>query len=211
MMESVIEILKDFRFSDYEIKVLLALLKEGELTASEIAEKSGIPRTSVYEVVRNLEMRGLVESFGKPKKFRAIPANKIIEFFSSKLRERIQALSIALKEIERHSRKEIVEFYRGEVAYNVIEKLVSESKHTEVYALSLSYELNQIFSKWKERVKLNLVGRSDVVHGLIFSDSFVLIFTEVKNNLNVMVGSGEFCEFYRGMVEMFRNKKVPEI
>ncbi len=210
-MEIITQILRDFRFSDYEIKVLLALLRYGELTASEIAEKSGVPRTSVYEVVNNLEMRGLVESFGKPKRFSTIPANRLVEFLSSRLSERIKMLEKALREIEMQSRKEIVEFYRGEMAYSVIEKLISEADFTEVYALSLSRELEQLLSKWADRVKLNLMGKSDVVHGLIFAGGHVMIFTEVRNNLNVMVGSGEFCEFYREMVNMFKNKNAPGI
>lgn len=210
-METIVQILKDFRFSEYEIKVLLALLRNGELTASEIAEKSGIPRTSVYEVVNNLETRGFVESFGKPKRFRTIPANRLVELLSSRLSERIKMLEKALKEIEMHTGKEIVEFYRGEMAYSVIDKIISESSSAEVYALSLSRELELIFSKWHERVRLNLMGKSDVVHGLVFAGNLVLIFTEVRNNLNVMIGSGEFCEFYREMVNMFKNKNAPGI
>ncbi len=210
-MDRIVDVLKDFRFSDYEIRVLLALVMEGELTASELAEKSGIPRTSVYEVVRSLENKGFVESFGKPLKFRALSADRLVELFSLKLKERIEVLSEGLRELEKHSKKEVVEFYRGDVAYSVIEGFVSRSNQVEVYALSLSKELEKIFSKWSDKVTLNLVGRSDVIHGLIFSEDSVLIFTEINNNLNVMVGSGEFCEFYREMVEMFRNKKAPEI
>ncbi len=210
-MDRIVDVLKDFRFSDYEIRVLLALVMEGEMTASELAEKSGVPRTSVYEVVRSLENKGFVESFGKPLKFRALSAERLVELFSIKLKERIELLSEGLKELEKHSRKEVVEFYKGDVAYSVIESFVSRSKQVEVYAISSNKKLEQLFSKWKEKVKLNLVGKSDVVHGLIFSGDFVLIFTEIKNNLNVMVGSGEFCEFYREMVNMFKNKKAPEI
>ncbi len=210
-MDRIVDVLKDFRFSDYEIRVLLALVMEGELTASELAEKSGIPRTSVYEVVRSLENKGFVESFGKPLKFRALSAERLVELFSLRLKERIEVLSEGLRELERHSKREVVEFYRGDVAYSVIEGFVSRSGQVEVYALSLSKELEQILSKWSDRVRLSLVGKSDVIHGLIFSEDSVLIFTEVKNNLNVMTGSGEFCEFYREMVNMFKNKKAPEI
>ena len=210
-MDRIVDVLKDFRFSDYEIRVLLALVMEGELTASELAEKSGIPRTSVYEVVRSLESKGFVESFGKPLKFRALSAERLVELFSIRLKERIEVLSEGLKELERHSRKEIVEFYRGDVAYSVIESFLSRYDAVEVYAISISKELRRIFSKWPDKVRLNLVGRSDVVHGLIFSGDSVLIFTEVKNNLNVMIGSGEFSEFYREMVNMFKNKKAPDI
>jgi len=64
-VEKLIEALKDFGLSEYEAKVLLTLIAKGELTAKEISEFSGVPRTSVYEVVRSLTNKGLVIASGK--------------------------------------------------------------------------------------------------------------------------------------------------
>ena len=61
MME-LVEVLKYFGLSKYEAKALLTLLSKGELTAKDIAELSGIPRTSVYDVMNLLESKGLVLS-----------------------------------------------------------------------------------------------------------------------------------------------------
>ncbi|AIY90347.1 TrmB family transcriptional regulator [Geoglobus acetivorans] len=210
-MDRLVEVLKDFRLSDYEIKVLLTLITEGEMSASELAERSRIPRTSVYEVIRSLENRGLVESFGKPMKFRAIPAERLIDFFSSKLKEKMQVISEGLKELERKSKKETVSFHKGDLAYNVIEGLVKDSEMVEIYGISIDDRMKAIFEKYREKVILNLMGKSDVVHGLIFGQNTVLIFTVVNGVPNIMMGSGEFYEFYRDMVEMFKNRKPPEI
>ncbi|MDG5777693.1 TrmB family transcriptional regulator [Haloarculaceae archaeon H-GB2-1] len=48
-------------FGDYEMDVYLAVLDNGELTPSEIAEHSDVPQTRVYDIVRELEDRELVE------------------------------------------------------------------------------------------------------------------------------------------------------
>jgi sugar-specific transcriptional regulator TrmB len=48
-------------FGDYEMDVYLAVLDNGELTPSEIAEHSNVPQTRVYDIVRELEDRGLLE------------------------------------------------------------------------------------------------------------------------------------------------------
>ncbi|WP_456370921.1 TrmB family transcriptional regulator [Geoglobus sp.] len=208
-MDRIVEVLRDFRFSDYEIRVLLALVMEGEMSASELAEKSGVPRTSVYEVVRSLESKGFVESFGKPLKFRALSAERLVELFSLKIREKMQVLSEGLRELEKHSRKEVVEFYRGDVAYQVIEEFFRNSACVEVYAISLNEYLKKVVERHGDRVKVFLSGKSEVVHGIAFSGQEVLIFTVRNGEPHVMLGSGEFAGFYREMVEAFK-KKVGE-
>jgi sugar-specific transcriptional regulator TrmB len=46
---------------EYEIEVYLAVLEHGELTASEVAESTGVPQPRVYDTARSLADRGLVE------------------------------------------------------------------------------------------------------------------------------------------------------
>jgi sugar-specific transcriptional regulator TrmB len=50
-----------FDLNDYETDAYLAVLEHGRLTASEIAERTDIPQPRVYDTVRSLEERGLVE------------------------------------------------------------------------------------------------------------------------------------------------------
>ncbi|MCL9816237.1 HTH-type sugar sensing transcriptional regulator TrmB [Natronocalculus amylovorans] len=50
-----------FNLGEYEIDAYLAVLEHGELTASEIADSTDIPQPRVYDTVRSLSDRGLVE------------------------------------------------------------------------------------------------------------------------------------------------------
>ena len=50
-----------FNLGEYEIDAYLAVLEHGELTASEIADRTEIPQPRVYDTVRSLADRGLVE------------------------------------------------------------------------------------------------------------------------------------------------------
>ena len=50
-----------FNLGEYEIDAYLAVLEHGELTASEIADRTDIPQPRVYDTVRSLADRGLVE------------------------------------------------------------------------------------------------------------------------------------------------------
>jgi sugar-specific transcriptional regulator TrmB len=58
LVESVVE---EFDFGTYEVEAYLALIERGELTASEIADLTEVPQPRVYDTVRSLEDRGLVE------------------------------------------------------------------------------------------------------------------------------------------------------
>lgn len=46
----------------YGARLLLALLRTGSGTSAQLAELSGVPRTSVYSVMETLSEEGLVEA-----------------------------------------------------------------------------------------------------------------------------------------------------
>ena len=50
-----------FNLGEYEIEAYLTVLEHGQLTASEIADRTEIPQPRVYDTVRSLSDRGLVE------------------------------------------------------------------------------------------------------------------------------------------------------
>ena len=50
-----------FDLGEYETDAYLAVLEHGRLTASKLADRTDIPQPRVYDTVRNLEERGLVE------------------------------------------------------------------------------------------------------------------------------------------------------
>ncbi len=61
-MKSAVMRLVQLGYSEYEARAYVALLAENPLTAYEIAKKSGIPTSKIYEVIRKLENRGTVQS-----------------------------------------------------------------------------------------------------------------------------------------------------
>ena len=131
----LVEVLKYFGLSEYEAKALLTLLSKGELTAKDIAELSGIPRTSVYDVMNLLESKGLVESYGKPLRFRAIEADEIAKIISGIVLDRLDLLKKELSRL-RGGASGDVRVYKGEAMLNILRAMVSEAR--EILAL-LSY------------------------------------------------------------------------
>ena len=118
---------KNFWLSDYEAKALVALISKGTLTAKEIAEISGIPRTSVYDVMNSLMAKGLVEVFGKPLKFKALNANEIISILSERVNENLEFLKRELPKLETREMYEIM-VYRGEIVLKKLKELAMDQK-----------------------------------------------------------------------------------
>jgi len=58
--------------TSYEIRTFTSLLKAGELTASDLSQKSGVPYSKIYEVLGTLEEKGWVGSDdSRPTKYLA--------------------------------------------------------------------------------------------------------------------------------------------
>jgi sugar-specific transcriptional regulator TrmB len=72
MSSELFDVLKDFGLTDYEARVMEALLMNDSLSPGEIVSISGIPQPRVYDVLGKLKEKGMVdESPGKKKVYRA--------------------------------------------------------------------------------------------------------------------------------------------
>ena len=58
-MEEVLKNLEKLGFTSYESKVFCVLFEGHLLTASEIAKKAGIPRSSAYDILKTFIMKGM--------------------------------------------------------------------------------------------------------------------------------------------------------
>jgi len=82
-----------FNLGEYEIDAYLVVLDHGQLTASEIANRTEIPQPRVYDTVRSLSDRGLVElRESRPMKIIAIDPSEAFGELESSLTEMIDAL-----------------------------------------------------------------------------------------------------------------------
>ena len=66
--------------TSYEIRTFTSLLKGGELTASDLSQKSGVPYSKIYEVLGTLEEKGWVGSDdSRPTKYLAKSPSTALE------------------------------------------------------------------------------------------------------------------------------------
>jgi sugar-specific transcriptional regulator TrmB len=96
-----VELLQELGLKEYEARCFVALARLGRGTAREIGEVSEVPRTRVYDAVRVLEARGLVEvQHTSPQQFGAVTVEEAIEILGETFEERIDSLEEALAGIE---------------------------------------------------------------------------------------------------------------
>lgn len=231
-MKKLIEAFRDFGLSEYEARVLLTLLAKGELTAKEISQLSGVPRTSVYEVVRSLTEKGIVEGSGKPMKFKSISSEELVNLFSRKIRENMDFLKKELPSIEESTkREEIVKFYSGDVAYSALRECIENSRDEIIIAAPcldphiagmlkdarcsitvISPDADKFNLHSAKILKPHTRVSTNVYHGmLLFDGNKVAIYLRQRDNLRIMLGSGSFAEFYKMFVESFLQKIMERV
>lgn len=86
---------------EYEAKCFVALSRRQRGTAKDISEISDVPRTRVYDAIRVLEKRGLVEvQHSNPQQFRAVPIEEAVELLREEYDSRASELTQVLKSLD---------------------------------------------------------------------------------------------------------------
>ncbi|WP_226006528.1 HTH-type sugar sensing transcriptional regulator TrmB [Natrinema salinisoli] len=93
-LRSTVERVGDrFNLGEYEIDAYLTVLEQGQLTASEIADRTDIPQPRVYDTVRSLSDRGLVElRESRPMKVVAIDPGEAFDDVQTSFEQMIEEL-----------------------------------------------------------------------------------------------------------------------
>jgi sugar-specific transcriptional regulator TrmB len=173
-MEKIIAILRKLGLNRYESKAYLTLVSSGISTAGKLAEKSGIPRAKVYEVLRSLEKQGFaVSTTTRPSKFKPVELDQIMNRLQQKaqsdFKDKIEQISDIHKELEKNLKtvekekggeEETVWILRGRNnIYNAIDRLVDESKEKVLAATTEKGIVRKLF---RHKDKLSVAAKRGV-------------------------------------------------
>jgi len=129
--------------SEHEAKVYYALLKFGDGTATDLAKKTNIGRTNIYDYADSLILMGLVSKHEKSRKtvFSAEDPNQLKEIVNGRLRDaKTSSANLAeimgdLDDLYTHSvSKPIVKTYSGRQGYkSVLDEIYLKTTTNDIY------------------------------------------------------------------------------
>lgn len=113
--EKLYEELSEYGLTDNEAKVFVHLLKLGPMKAREIGLLLNISRTEVYNVLANLQNKGIIEaSLDRPAKFSAIGFEKALDILIEAQKRRITAME--------KSKEELIKMWKGIRVPQIVEE-----------------------------------------------------------------------------------------
>jgi len=137
-------ILKDFGLSEKAVKVYMALLSAGSRSVRKIAEETGINRGTTYDILKDLQGKGLVSYYHKNKKqyFAAEDPVKLetlikrrLEDFDKICRKVIDTIPELQSLHKRGGRKPVARFYEGDTGIkSILEDVLQTGEDYCVYS-----------------------------------------------------------------------------
>lgn len=96
------QVLQGLNFSDKEILIYLDLQKISQATPTQLARRTGVNRTSVYDIIQILLQRGVISQFKKRGRlfFVALDPNHLITYLHSESQKQQQQLADQIKQVE---------------------------------------------------------------------------------------------------------------
>ncbi|MFC6724256.1 TrmB family transcriptional regulator [Halobium palmae] len=99
--ERAVDLLQELGLKEYESKCFAVLSGRSKATAKVISERSEVPRTRVYDAIRVLEAKGLVEvQHSNPQQFRAIPIEEALATLRKQYETRFDELQTVLEGLD---------------------------------------------------------------------------------------------------------------
>jgi len=143
MDEKIKLVLKNLGLEEREIKIYLALVSNGSLTAMQISKETKIDRTTVYDILTKLENKGISSSFikNKTKHFTILTPNELLIYFKEKYSSLNQILP-QLNQLTTKTKEEVsCQLFEGKEGIKTILKdLIESKKDYKVIGIRKEYE-----------------------------------------------------------------------
>lgn len=154
------KILEDLGLTSTETKVYLSMLTLGPSSVLNISKKAGISRTAGYEILGELQKKGLASTFEKGKKtlFSAEDPEKLEQFFASRI-EHVSAQLKVLNKLMPELRlmqtgdRPRVRYFTGEEG---LKALFRDSQGVKVESLLEFADIDKVYESLDEKTLLGL-------------------------------------------------------
>jgi len=169
-------ILKKLGLSDKEVSVYLKLLEFGAISVRGLAEISGVNRGTTYDILKELQEKGLVSYYhaDTKQKFVAEKPEKILELIRKKeeelsdVRDKAESIIPELKALANGEDKPVTRYYEGKkgirfILEDVLETMkgVQEKEYYVYSAKKASEDINVAYPNFtKSRIRSGIHVRS---------------------------------------------------
>lgn len=165
---------KELGFTVYEAKTYVSLLQNSPVTRYELSKNSGVPRSAIYGVIKQLENLGAVNAlYSEPEKYVPLPPEQLFKLLEDRLKLKITDARESLKGIESNL---VTDHLWNIVGYqNMIQKAkeIIENAQEEIYLSVWKREFDLLVEQLERARKKN-------VKVTIFS------FTEIRFNTDYL-------------------------
>lgn len=102
-MEELIHKIQTLGFNKYEAKSYVSLVRQGTSSAYQVSKDSGVPRARIYEVLNDLEEKGMVlkEEVNDNILYSPLPVDVFLESIESKWKDTFESVKKELKWFEK--------------------------------------------------------------------------------------------------------------
>lgn len=108
-MNSIVQIMKKYDFSEMETLVYTTLLSKGILTGYEVSKHSGVPRSKVYNILEKLLKKNLIiVNKSEPKLYHAVSSDEFLESLEKNVNQDLLFLTNQLGQIKEQEEEELL-------------------------------------------------------------------------------------------------------
>jgi len=188
---NVVEKLSQIGLTEYEAKAYTALLNAHLNTATQVSEKSGVPRTRICQVLESLQSKGWIRIIsGVPLLFKAVEPATVFEKVKEDYAELLDSIKTTLKK-EAKTVKEKFVVKKFDIGLDGLKAEIKKAKTIEINNATSSF-IKKISDAFNEK---------SVVRVLLYPG-------ETKPN---NMPNAEFKQAEIAIVSIVRNKEVPSI
>jgi predicted transcriptional regulator len=141
----LVEALQEHGFTASDAKTYVSLLEDHPATGYELAARSGVPRSAIYNVLRRLEGLGLVSAVqDRPAKYVPLPPERLLATLRSRFSRSLDALEESLEKLSRKAPEAATWIVQGyDATIEQAAALVAGARRS-VYASAWRREVDQL-------------------------------------------------------------------
>ena len=176
---------KELGFTVYEAKTYVSLLQNSPVTRYELSKNSGVPRSAIYGVIKQLENLGAVNAlYSEPEKYVPLPPEQLFKLLEDRLKLKITDARESLKGIESNL---VTDHLWNIVGYqNMIQKAkeIIENAQEEIYLSVWKREFDlleeQLEKARKKGVKVTIFSFTEIIFNTEFLYSYNIKESELQ-------------------------------